>query len=274
MVSIHPTAVVSKEAVIGANVTIGPYSIISSEVELGDGCYIDAHVKIGRYTKIGPNCRIYYGALVGEEPQDHRFTEGVTSYTEIGHDTVIREYVTIHRPPFEGLKTIIGDHVLLMAFVHVAHDVVIGNRVTIANHTALTGHVHIEDGATLSGYVKIHQFCRIGALAMIGASATIVQDVPPYCLLTDNSYIFGPNTIGLRRAGLDPARRAALRTAIKTYFFQGLNTKNAIEKIESEDMTPEVRHFAEFIKATKRGIMPGNPRYSHNPDEEESADKF
>ena len=269
MVSIHPSAVVSPQAMIGDNVRIGPYSIISPDVEIGDGCYIDAHVKIGRFTKIGANCRIYYGALVGEEPQDHRFTEGVTSCTEIGNDTVIREYVTIHRPPFEGLKTVVGNHVLLMAFVHVAHDVIIGDRVTIANHTALTGHVHIEDGAVLSGYIKIHQFCRIGALAMIGAEATIVQDVPPYCLLTENSFIFGPNTIGLRRAGFDPAQRAAIRSAIKTYFFQGLNTKNALEKIESEEMTSEVRRFAEFIKATKRGIMPGNPRYSHKGDEDE-----
>ncbi|OGV32438.1 MAG: acyl-[acyl-carrier-protein]--UDP-N-acetylglucosamine O-acyltransferase [Lentisphaerae bacterium GWF2_45_14] len=269
MISIHPTAVVSPEASIGDNVRIGPYSIISQDVVIGEGCFIDAHVKVGRFTKIGPNCRIYYGALVGEEPQDHRFTEGVTSYTEIGHDTVIREYVTIHRPPFEGLKTVVGDHVLLMAFVHVAHDVIIGNSVTIANHTAITGHVQIEDGAVLSGYVKIHQFCRIGSLAMIGADATIVQDVPPYCLLTENSFVFGPNTIGLRRAGFDPLQRAAIRKAIKTYFFQGLNTKNALEKIESEEITVEVSHFTDFIKATRRGIMPGNPRYSHKSEDDE-----
>ncbi len=267
--SIHPTAVVSSEAKIGNNVEIGPYSIISSDVEIGDDCFIDAHVKIAQYTKIGPRCRIYYGALVGEEPQDHRFYKGIVSYTEIGSDTVIREYVTIHRPPFENLKTAVGSHVLLMAFVHVAHDVIIGNHVTVANHTAITGHVQIEDGAVLSGYVKIHQFCRIGQLAMVGANALISQDIPPFCLLTESNCIYGPNTIGLRRAGLDPQQRSAIRKAIKTFFFKGMNAKNALETIAKDGMTPEVEHFIDFIKASKRGIMQGNPKYSEHEDKDE-----
>lgn len=267
--AIHPTAVVSPDAEIGNNVEIGPYSVIGPDVKIGDDCFIDAHVKIAQYTTIGPKCNIYYGALVGEEPQDHRFFKGIVSYTEIGANTVIREYVTIHRPPFEGLKTVIGSHVLLMAFVHVAHDVIIGNRVTVANHTALTGHVQVGDGAVLSGYAKIHQFCRIGSLVMLGAGALVSQDVPPFCLLRENNLIYGPNTIGLRRAGFDPKLRAAIRSAIKTYFFKGLNGKNALEEIEKTEMLPEIRHFVDFIKASKRGIMSGNPKYSAC-DEEES----
>lgn len=258
---IHPTAVVSPEARLGKDVEIGPYAVIESDVSIGDGCFIDAHVKIARYTTIGSGCRIYYGALVGEEPQDHRFRKGIISHTEIGNDTVIREYVTIHRPPFESLKTVIGNGVLLMAFVHIAHDVLIGDRVTIANHTALTGHVEIEAGAILSGYVKIHQFCRIGTLAMIGPEMLINQDIPPFCLLRDN-YIYGPNTIGLRRAGMTPQQRAAIRTAIKKYFFLGLNSKNALEEIEKGEVNREVKHFIDFIRASDRGIMPGNPKYA------------
>ncbi|OGV57593.1 MAG: acyl-[acyl-carrier-protein]--UDP-N-acetylglucosamine O-acyltransferase [Lentisphaerae bacterium GWF2_52_8] len=260
--AIHPTAIVSPQAEIGKDVEIGPYSIVESDVVIGDGSFIDAHVKIARYTTIGPRCRIYYGAIVGEEPQDHRFYKGLVSSTEIGSDTVIREYVTIHRPPFETFKTVIGNNVLLMAFVHVAHDVVIGDRVTIANHTALTGHVQIESGAVLSGYVKIHQFCRVGTIAMIGAGVLFRQDVPPYCMLLENGFICGPNTIGLRRAGMDSAQRAAIRHAIKTFFFQGLNAKNALEQIEHDGMSPEVGHFVNFIKASSRGIMPGNPKFA------------
>ena len=159
-----------------------------------------------------------------------------------------------------------------MAFVHVAHDVIIGDRVTIANHTAITGHVQIGDGAVLSGYAKIHQFCRIGALAMIGAGCMISQDVPPFCMLREFNFITGPNTIGLRRAGLTNEQRFAIRKAIKAYFFAGLNSKNAIEEIEKSDFyTPEVRLFADFIKETKRGIMPGNPKYAGLTDEQRDA---
>ena len=153
---IHPTAIVSPDAKIGKNVEIGPYAVIEDNVTIGDNCYIDAHVKICRYTTVGSDCCIYYNALVGAEPQDHRFYRGLVSFCEIGHHTVIREFVTIHRPPFEQLKTVVGNYVLLMAFVHVAHDVVIGDHVTIANHTSLSGHVHVDDGAVLSGFVLIH----------------------------------------------------------------------------------------------------------------------
>lgn len=269
---IHPTAIVSPKAEIGKNVEIGPYAVIDDDVKIGDDTFIDAHVKICQYTTVGARCRIYYGALVGAEPQDHRFYRGLRSYCEIGSDTVIREYVTIHRPPFEDLKTKIGNHVLLMAFVHVAHDCIIGDRVTVANHTAITGHVQIGDGAVLSGYVKIHQFCRIGALAMIGAAAMISQDVPPFCMLREYGFISGPNTIGLRRAGFSNEQRLAIRKAIKAFFFEGLNSKNAVELIEQSGFyTPETKLFADFIKETKRGIMPGNPKYTGLSDEQREA---
>ncbi len=269
---IHPTAIVSPKAELGKNVEVGPYAVIEDDVKIGDDTYIDAHVKICQYTTIGPRCRIYFGALVGAEPQDHRFYKGIRSFCEIGADTVIREYVTIHRPPFEFLKTKVGNGTLLMAFVHVAHDVIIGDHVTIANHTAITGHVQIGDGAVLSGYAKIHQFCRIGQLAMIGVGCLISQDIPPFCMLREFNAITGPNTIGLRRAGFKNEQRFALRKAIKTFFFEKLNSKNAIEQIEHSDFyTPEVRMFCDFIKETKRGIMPGNPKYVGLTDEQRDA---
>ena len=266
--AIHPTAVVSPNAEIGKNVEIGPYAIIDDDVRIGDDCFIDAHVKIGQYTTIGPRCRIYFGAFVGAEPQDHRFYKGIQSYTEIGSDTVIREYVTVHRPPFEFLKTTIGNHVLLMAFVHIGHDVIIGDRVTIANNTALSGHVQVGQGAVFSGFVLVHQFCRIGALAMVGPGAHIGQDIPPFCMLRESNVITGPNTIGLRRAGMSNEQRLAIRRAIRTFFFEGLNAKNALEQIErGENVLPEVHMFVNFIKESHRGIMPGNPRFVGISDE-------
>ncbi len=268
--AIHPTAVVSPKAEIGKDVEIGPYSVIEDDVKIGDNCYIDAHVKIGQYTTIGPRCRIYFGAYIGE-PQDHRFYRGIRSFVEIGADTVLREYVTVHRPPFEFLKTVIGDHVLLQAFVHVAHDCILGDRVTISNQTALSGHVQVGSGAVISGYVLVHQFCRIGSLAMVGPTAMIGQDVPPFCMLREMNFITGPNIIGLRRAGFDNEKRLALRHAIKIFFFEGLNTKNALSTIEADPFVkdvPEVKMFCEFIKQSKRGIMPGNPKYAGLTDEQ------
>lgn len=267
--AIHPTAVVSPNAEIGKNVEIGPYAVIDDDVRIGDDCFIDAHVKIGQYTTIGPRCRIYFGAFVGAEPQDHRFYKGIQSYTEIGSDTVIREYVTIHRPPFEFLKTTIGNHVLLMAFVHIGHDVIIGDRVTIANNTALSGHVQVGQGAVFSGCVLVHQFCRIGALAMVGPGAHVGQDIPPFCMLRESNVITGPNTIGLRRAGMSNEQRLAIRRAIRTFFFEGFNAKNALEQIErGENVLPEVHMFVNFIKESHRGIMPGNPKFVGISDEQ------
>ena len=255
--AVHPTAAVDPGAVIGKNVEIGPYAVVEKNCVIGDNCWIDAHAKICEYTTIGENTRVYYGALVGTEPQDHRFKPGLRSFTEIGRDVVIREYVTIHRSPFEDKVTRVGDGTLLMAFVHLGHDVQIGNYVTIANQTAVSGHVIIEDGAVLSGYVLIHQFCRIGKLAMIGGRTILTQDVPPYCMLAENCRVCGPNVVGLRRAGFSAEARQEIRKAIKSYFFKGLNGSNAIAEISSEAMTPEVEHFVKFIQSSERGIMAG-----------------
>lgn len=257
--AIHATAIVHPEAVIGENVEIGPYSVVEQDVTIGDNCYIDAHVKISRYTTMGDRCRVYYGALVGEEPQDHRFYPGIVSYTEIGSDTVIREYVTVHRPPFEEQKTVIGNHCLLMGFVHIAHDVVLADHVTIANNTILAGHIQVEEGAVISGHVLIHQFCKIGRLAMVGPDIKVIQDIPPYCLVGDNGFVYGPNVVGLRRAGMTRSQRKAIRSAIKTFFFKDLNANNACAEIEENDPTAEVSHFVNFIKASTRGILPGKP---------------
>ncbi len=276
MSKIHPTAIIDPGAKLGDNLEIGPYAIIEGDTVIGDGCFIDAHVKIARYTSVGAGTRVYFGALLGEEPQDHRFRPGIVSRTVIGEHTVIREYVTIHRSPFENGETVVGSHTLLMAFVHVGHDARVGNRVTVANHTGISGHVIIEDGAVLSAYVLVHQFCRIGAIAMIGGRTIVTQDIAPYCMLAENERICGPNTIGLRRNGFDSALRLEIRRAVKTYFFRGLNGSNALAEIEKQPASKELGHLIEFIRGTTRGLMPGDPALialaanRNEEDEEES----
>ena len=260
MNDIHPTAVIDPSVKLGKNVRIGAYTVIQGDCEIGDDCWIDDNVKIGRWTTIGARSRIYFGALVGDDPQDHRFKEGVRAYTRIGCDTTIREYVTIHRSPFEEQTTSVGDGTLLMAFVHVGHDARIGSHVTAANHTSFSGHVVVEDGAVLSGFVLIHQFCRIGAIAMIGGRTIIRQDIPPFCMLAENEHICGPNVVGLRRNGYDSDQRLVIRRIIKDYFFKQLNSSNALDKIMREyPDSAEARHFVDFIRSTERGIMPGDP---------------
>ena len=264
MSNIHPTAIISPDAQIGNNVTIGAYTIIEEDCVIGDECVIDAHVKIGKHTAIGARTRIYFGAVIGDDPQDHRFKPGTYAQTKIGSDAVLREYVTIHRSPFENGITEIGDGTLLMAFVHIGHDAVVGRKVTIANNTALAGHVQVGDGAVISAYVLAHQFCRIGSLAMIGGRTLVRQDVPPFCMLAENNFVCGPNVVGLRRAGFDDARRLKIRKIIKDYFFRRLNGSNALERINSNYPDDEdAIFFSEFIKSTTRGIIPGDPAYVH-----------
>ncbi len=254
---IHPMACVSPNAKLGENVRVDAFAVIEDDVVIGDNCHIHSHAKIAQYTTMGANCRVYLGALVGEQPQDHRCDPKTVSYTEIGHDTVIREYVQIHRPPFEGKKTVIGNHCLFMGFVHIAHDCQIADNVTIANNTALSGHIEVGPGAVISGYVIMHQFCRIGALAMMSPLGGYRQDVPPFCITNERGAIVGMNSVGLKRAGYDVKTRSAVNRAIKTYYFSAMNKTEALEKIMEEDGTiPQVAYFVQFIRESKRGVMP------------------
>ena len=172
---IHPTAIVSPKAEIGKNVEIGPYTVIEDDVRIGDDCYIDAHVKIGQYTTIGPRCSIYYGAFIGE-PQDHRFYKGIQSYVEIGSDTVIREYVNIHRPPFEFLKTVIGSHVTLYQGVTLgARNFSYGEDGKPLN---LPRHPILEDGVTVYSNASILGRVTIGRDSVIGGNVWFTRSVP------------------------------------------------------------------------------------------------
>lgn len=253
---IHPTAVISPEAKLGAGVTVGPFAVIDAGVEVGDGVRIGPHVVLCGRTRIGTGTRIHAGAVLGDEPQDLHY-DGGDSCTVIGRNCLIREYVTVHRGAKAGTETVVGDHVMLMAFSHLGHNCRLADHVVVANASLLAGHVEVGAGAFVSGGVLVHQFCRIGPLAMIGGGSRLNQDVPPYCMFQLGG-VRGPNVVGMRRSGLAPEGRKAVRAAIKTFFFSGLNRANALADIRTAWGTvPAVQLFLEFIETTRRGICTG-----------------
>ncbi|MGM0470904.1 MAG: acyl-ACP--UDP-N-acetylglucosamine O-acyltransferase [Bacillota bacterium] len=256
MADIHETAIIKSGAQIGKNVEIGPYAVIGENVEIGDGTKIGSHVVIEGWTDIGENNEIYTGASIGMEPQDLKF-HGEESYLTIGDNNTIREYATIHRGTEEGgLETKIGDNNLIMAYCHVAHDCKLGNDIRMTNATNLAGHVVVEDAAVISGLVGIHQFVRIGRMAMVGASSKVVKDVPPYILVDGHpAAVNGINAVGLRRNGIEPDLRKEIKQAYKFLYRSNYNISQAIEKMDQElDSSPEIEHFLRFLRNAQRGI--------------------
>jgi len=256
MAKIHPTAIVEPGAKIGTNVEIGPYSIIGENVEIGEGTIIGPHVVIDGWTKIGKRNQIFHGASIGLEPQDMKF-KGEETYLFIGDNNIIRENVTIHRGTEEGGgETRIGNNNLIMAYCHVAHDCQLGNHIIMSNATNLAGHVIIEDYAVLAGLTGIHQFVRLGKMAMVGAHSKVVKDVPPYILVDGHpARVNGINVVGLRRNGVSPELRQEIKRAYKILYRSNLNISQAIEKMDQElETSPEIEHFLRFLRNAQRGI--------------------
>ena len=255
--TIHSTAVVHASARLGAGTTVGPYAVIEEDVILGDGCSIGAHAVIKRYTKLGRENRVFEHAVIGAEPQDFKFRECASS-VELGDANVIREGVTIHRAGGEGRTTRIGSHNFLMAYCHVAHDCLLGDRVVMANGALLGGHVTIGDGAFISGVATIHQFCRVGRLAMVSQGARVTQDCLPFTITEGHpARARSLNTIGLRRAGLSAEAIASLRQALKLLLRPAVPLAQALEAID-RIATPEVSELAGFIRSSPRGFAHGS----------------
>jgi UDP-N-acetylglucosamine acyltransferase len=254
---IHPSAIVAPGARLGAGVRVGPYAVIEDEVVIGDGCEIAAHAVIKRFTRMGPRNRVFEHAVIGGEPQDVKF-HGQPSAVVIGEGNLIREGVTIHRACIEGQETRIGDRNFFMAYCHIAHDSVIGSQVVIANGVQTAGHISIGDRAFVSGNVGIHQFARIGRLAMIGGLARISLDCLPF-MITEGSpaRIRGLNLVGLRRAGVAAADVAALKGALGTLRSGRLLQESVTEFEASESAL--VREVAQFIRESKRGFTHARP---------------
>lgn len=254
--SIHPTAIVAPTARLGAGVTIGPYSTIGDQVTLGDGTTVGAHVVIEGGAQVGRNCRIFSHAVVGSEPQDLKF-RGEKSLLIVGDGTVIREFATLNRATSGGGgKTVVGRGCLIMAYAHVAHDCHLGEAVILANAATLGGHVVIEEHAIVGGLTGVHQFCRIGAHAIIGGCSGIMLDIPPYVKAQGNrARLFGLNTVGLKRRNFPPETIRSLKQAYRLLFLSGLTTTQALERIAAElPACAEVQHLVHFIKTSDRGI--------------------
>lgn len=256
MKTLHATAIIDPKAEIADDVTVGPYAIIEANVRIGKGCTIGPHAHVAAGTRLGESCRVSTGAVLGTIPQDLKF-KGEETVLEIGDRTTIREFATLNRGTHETGKTVVGSDCLLMAYSHVAHDCVIGNRCILANAVNLAGHVIIEDWASLGGMVPVHQFVRIGQHCFVGGGYRVTKDVPPYIRTMGDPMVFaGLNAVGLRRRGFSPEALLALKRAYKTLYYSKLNVTQAVERIRAQsDLTPEVETVLAFIAKSKRGIV-------------------
>ena len=255
---IDQTAIVHSNADIHKNVSIGPYSVIGENVSIGSGTVIGSHVVITGPTTIGPNNKIFHFSSIGEDPQDKKFNKDKNSYLEIGANNTIREYVSINRGTSDGGgKTIIGNNNWIMAYVHIAHDCIIGNNSTFANNTTLAGHVAIQDFVTLGGFTGVHQFCRIGSYSFSAISSVIVKDVPPYILVSGNTAKpSGLNREGLKRNGFDANTINLLKKAYRIIYRQNLTLTEALnELMELSVDSKSVNVMHSFISSSERGIV-------------------
>lgn len=254
---IHATAVVDASARLASDVRVGPFTVIGPEVEVGPGTWIGPHVVINGPTRIGRDCRIFQFASVGEAPQDLKYA-GEPTRLEIGDRNTIRECCTVHRgTPGGGGVTRIGDDNLLMAYVHVAHDCQIGSRTIFANNSSLAGHVHVGDQAILGGFTLVHQFCRVGAHCMTGINTVTFKDIPPYLMVGGNTAEpHGLNLRGLKRRGFADEAIAALKDAYRIVYRDGNTLEQALAALAPlAARVPEVAAFADFIRASERGIV-------------------
>ncbi|HJQ24439.1 MAG TPA: acyl-ACP--UDP-N-acetylglucosamine O-acyltransferase [Blastocatellia bacterium] len=250
---IHPTAIIDDGAQLGAGVTVGPYAVIESDTRIGERTEIGAHACVKRFTTIGADCRVHEGAVIGGEPQDLAFT-GCDSGVRIGDRCTMREGVTIHRGTQPGSETVVGADCYLMAYAHVAHNCRLGDRVIIANNVALAGHIEIADRVFISGGVVVHQFCRLGRLAMLGGNAKIVQDCLPF-VTTDGvpGRACGLNVVGLRRAGFTAGELRTLKEAYRLLLRASLPLDQALQQLAELNDT-KVNEMIEFVRGSTRGF--------------------
>jgi UDP-N-acetylglucosamine acyltransferase len=252
---VHPTAVIHPKARIGADCEIGPYCIIGEHVELGAKCRLHSHVVIDGHTRLGQGNEIFPFASIGLKTQDLKWKGGITR-TLIGDNNTFREYVSIHSATGDGEVTAVGSNNHILAYCHIAHNCILGNRIIMSNVATLAGHVTVEDHAIVGGLAAVHQFCRVGRMAIIGGCSKVVQDVPPFMLADGNpAETRTVNKVGLERNGVSEEAQSALRQAYKILFREGLTIPNALAKIEKTlRQLPEVEHLVKFVKTSERGI--------------------
>lgn len=253
---IHPTAIVHPGAEIGKQAEIGPYCIVGEHVSVGKRTVLQAHVVVNGWTQIGEDCQIYPFATVGAASQDRKYS-GERAYTRVGNRTVLREYVSIQRATGHDEVTSVGDDCLLLAYVHIAHNCVLGNGVTMSNLAQLAGHVEVGNYATIGGQAGVHQFTRIGRYAMIGGASKLIKDVPPFFLVEGNpARPYGLNSVGLRRAAFSVNERNEIKKFYKILYNPKLNVSQAVEAMRAEAATDPGREIVAFLESpSERGVL-------------------
>jgi UDP-N-acetylglucosamine acyltransferase len=254
---IHPTAIISDKATIADDVDIGPYSIVGDNVEIGGGTRIDSHVVVSGPTTIGRDNHIYQFASIGDDPQDKKYADEPTTLT-IGDRNTIREFCTISRGTAQDVgATVIGDDNWIMAYVHIAHDCVIGNKTIMANNATLAGHVHVGDWVIFGGFSGVHQFCKIGAHAFLGMYTGVNRDVPAYTMVSGNPGVpRGINSEGLKRREFTAEQVRNIKAAYRLVYRQGLKLSEAIDEIAARAAAqPELDTLLESLRNSERGLI-------------------
>lgn len=252
LASVHP------DAIIGEGVRIDPFVVIEENVVVGSGTHIGPHAHLCSGARIGTDCRIFTGASIGAVPQDLKFG-GEETTAIVGDRTVVREYVTVHRGTTARRQTLVGSDCLLMAYVHVAHDCIVGDNVILANAVQLGGHVEVDDWAIIGGLTGVHQFERIGKHAMVGAGFRVMKDVPPYVRAGNQPLSFsGINAIGLRRRGFGEEQIETIESVYRWMYQSGLNIGDGVDRAdELLGAEPAAREIIDFVRSSKRGVIPG-----------------
>lgn len=253
---IHPTAIVSPDAQLGASVEIGPFAIVGESCIVGDGSVLAARSTLERNVVLGANVHVGSGSILGGAPQDVKY-RGEHTTVEIGDGTAIREYTTINRGTTHSFKTTVGKNCFVMSYVHLGHDCHIADGVVLVNGVQLAGHVTVDDRAIISGLTAVHQFVRIGKFSFIGGCSRVAQDVPPYTRAVGNPIkLYGLNSVGLRRNNFSDEVLRELKRAYRLFFRSELNLSQALQRAEA-DLQPlaEVQEFVRFVSETNRGVV-------------------
>jgi len=250
---IHPTAIIDPRARLDATVCVGPYAVIDAEVELGPHCVVGPHVHLTGRLRAGAHNRFHAGCVLGDAPQDLKYT-GAPTGVRIGDHNVFREHVTVHRSTKPEEETVIGSHCFLMAHSHVAHNCRLGDHVILANGALLGGHVTVQDRAFVSGNCLVHQFVRIGTLALMQGGSAVSKDLPPYTVARGDNHICGLNIVGLRRAGFAPAQRLELRQLYQLLFRSGRRLRDALQEAAGRFTSPAARVLIGFVAESRRGV--------------------
>ncbi|MEI9865166.1 MAG: acyl-ACP--UDP-N-acetylglucosamine O-acyltransferase [Limisphaerales bacterium] len=263
---IHPTAIIHPKAKLDATVSVGPYAVIDENVELSAHCVVGPHVYLTGSTKIGSHNQFHAGCVIGDAPQDLKYKDEPTR-VRIGDHNVFREHVTVHRSNKLAEDTVIGSHNFLMANSHVGHNSRLGDHIIIANGALLGGHVIVQDRAFISGNCLVHQFTRVGTLAIMQGGSAISKDLPPYTIARGDNGMAGLNSVGLRRAGLTTEQRLEIRKLYHALFRSRNHLKAAIAEAQKNFSSPHAKLLLDFVAEAKRGLCTDTGRVKKENEE-------